>query len=338
MSGPQRALNLAELRFASRRLRRVPSFTITTVFVLALGVGATTAVFSVVNGVLASATALCEPQPPGRAHAFDRGGGSGLGGPVGCVRLVLSGARESVHRDRRLARSGREPGVGGRPRGHRGACWRGGNHIQFVQRTRSTTAPRPRFPERRGSRGRGAGRDPLVSILAATLQRRPFRDRKANRRERNCARGRRRDAEELRVSALDTGALVPDAARSGEGHCRKLQLSRHRAAARRRDDCECARRPLRMCCPDCWTNFRAAFRGPCGIRRTCARWSRRCSNRSSAMCRRSSGFFSAAWASCSSSRARTSRISFSCGARRASSSSPSAAHSDPESPESWRNA
>jgi putative ABC transport system permease protein len=52
MTGPQRALNLAELRFAARRLRRVPSFTITTVFVLALGVGATTAVFSVVNGVL----------------------------------------------------------------------------------------------------------------------------------------------------------------------------------------------------------------------------------------------------------------------------------------------
>jgi putative ABC transport system permease protein len=52
MSGPRRAMNLAELRHAARRLRRVPSFTITTVFVLALGVGATTAVFSVVNGVL----------------------------------------------------------------------------------------------------------------------------------------------------------------------------------------------------------------------------------------------------------------------------------------------
>ncbi|HMI58630.1 MAG TPA: ABC transporter permease, partial [Gemmatimonadaceae bacterium] len=52
MNRPPRALTLADLRYATRRLLRVPSFTATTVFVLALGVGATTAVFSVVNGVL----------------------------------------------------------------------------------------------------------------------------------------------------------------------------------------------------------------------------------------------------------------------------------------------
>lgn len=46
------ALRLAELRFAARRLARVRSFSIATVVVLALGIGATTAVFSIVNGVL----------------------------------------------------------------------------------------------------------------------------------------------------------------------------------------------------------------------------------------------------------------------------------------------
>ena len=61
VSGSQRALNFAELRFAARRLRRVPSFTITTVFVLALGVGATTAVFSVVNGVLLRPLPYADP-------------------------------------------------------------------------------------------------------------------------------------------------------------------------------------------------------------------------------------------------------------------------------------
>src|SRR5690242_8648467 len=41
-----------ELRFAFRALRRAPSYAITAILTLTLGVGATTAVFSVLNGVL----------------------------------------------------------------------------------------------------------------------------------------------------------------------------------------------------------------------------------------------------------------------------------------------
>jgi len=52
MAAIPHALRFAELRFAARRLARARSFTIAAVFVLALGIGATTAVFSVVNGVL----------------------------------------------------------------------------------------------------------------------------------------------------------------------------------------------------------------------------------------------------------------------------------------------
>ena len=52
MAGIPVALRAPELRYAARRLARVPTFTAATVLVLALGIGATTAVFSIVNGVL----------------------------------------------------------------------------------------------------------------------------------------------------------------------------------------------------------------------------------------------------------------------------------------------
>src|SRR5215469_11664555 len=41
-----------DLRFASRQLRKTPGFAITIVVTLALGIGGTTAIFSLVRGVL----------------------------------------------------------------------------------------------------------------------------------------------------------------------------------------------------------------------------------------------------------------------------------------------
>lgn len=52
MSALPQALSATELRIAMRRLRRAPGFVAATVVVLALAIGATTAVFSVVDGVL----------------------------------------------------------------------------------------------------------------------------------------------------------------------------------------------------------------------------------------------------------------------------------------------
>jgi predicted permease len=49
---PRHLLPRSELRFAARRLLRAPSFAAAVVLVLALGIGATTAVFSLVNGIL----------------------------------------------------------------------------------------------------------------------------------------------------------------------------------------------------------------------------------------------------------------------------------------------
>jgi predicted permease len=63
---------LHDLRFAGRLLRRTPGFTVTAVAVLALGIGANTAIFSLVHQLLWSAPAFARPEQIVQLYSQDK--------------------------------------------------------------------------------------------------------------------------------------------------------------------------------------------------------------------------------------------------------------------------
>ena len=53
---------LQDIRYAARKLARTPAFTFIAAFTLALAIGATTAIFSVIDGVLLKPLQFHEPE------------------------------------------------------------------------------------------------------------------------------------------------------------------------------------------------------------------------------------------------------------------------------------
>ena len=73
-------ISLQDLRFAFRSLAKVPGFTVAVIATLALGIGANTAVFSVINAVLLKALPYHEPQSIVLVWGEDKAAGSSRGG------------------------------------------------------------------------------------------------------------------------------------------------------------------------------------------------------------------------------------------------------------------
>ena len=85
---------VGNVRFASRRLRRAPIFAAAAVLVLALGVGATTAVFSLLNGILLEPLPYSEPSRLVRlTHIVSNAGPSTVDQSDASVMLYQSQSR-----------------------------------------------------------------------------------------------------------------------------------------------------------------------------------------------------------------------------------------------------
>ena len=59
---------LGDIRYALRQLGRTPGFTVVAVLTLAFGIGATSAIFSVVNSVMLTPLPFPEPERLARVH------------------------------------------------------------------------------------------------------------------------------------------------------------------------------------------------------------------------------------------------------------------------------
>ena len=158
-----------DLRHAVRSLLRAPAFTVVTILTLALGIGANTAIFSIVNGVILRP--LGYPKPEQLMYLTTQFPALGFDAVLGVAAGVLR-----VPRDQPVVRRGRRVhDRRGQPHGRRSAA----------ARAIGVGGRRPAARARRAA-GRRAGCSRRARPTSPARRRRPARRRCRCRRSRSC--------------------------------------------------------------------------------------------------------------------------------------------------------
>ena len=168
---------LDDVRFGWRKLRQEPSFTAIAVLTLALGIGATSAVFSLIQGVLLTPPPYRDPE---QLVLVQRARTDGQAGPPQrwSAAQWLEWQRDSkvVRGDGRVRLVVQLPRLGRGQRVARGHV----RQQRLLQRPRIAAAARAHVQRIRDDVSRGSGHHPRLRPLAAEIRRRSEHRRQAD--------------------------------------------------------------------------------------------------------------------------------------------------------------